>query len=106
MGDPFAIAVVALGLSLGVSAIRLIDWFIHSEPKAVVRMARWAGMVLAVLSVPLLLVLLILRQWTTAVGLGWPRSARTSGGAVRRQRGVRRGRRPIGVPPTRSLRRS
>jgi len=70
MGDPFAIAVVALGLSLGVSAIRLIDWFIHSEPKAVVRMARWAGMVLAVLSVPLLLVLLILRQWTAAVGLG------------------------------------
>jgi len=55
---------------LGVSAIRLIDWFIHSEPKAVVRMARWAGMVLAVLSVPLLLVLLILRQWTAAVGLG------------------------------------
>jgi hypothetical protein len=70
MGDPFAIAVVALGLSLAVSAIRLIDWFIHSEPKAVVRMARWAGMVLAVLSVPLLLVLLILRQWTAAVGLG------------------------------------
>ena len=70
MGDPFAIAVVALGLSLGVSAIRLIDWFIHSEPKAVVRMARWAGMVLAALSVPLLLVLLILRQWTAAVGLG------------------------------------
>ena len=70
MGDPFAIAVVALGLSLGVSAIRLIDWFIHSEPKAVVRMARWAGMILAVLSVPLLLVLLIFRQWTAAVGLG------------------------------------
>jgi hypothetical protein len=70
MGDPFAIAVVALGLSLGVSAIRLIDWFIHSEPKAVVRVARWAAIVLAVSSVPLLLMLLILRQWTAAVGLG------------------------------------
>jgi len=70
MGDPFSIAVVALGLSLGASAIKLIDWFIHSEPKAVVRVARWAGILLAVLSVPLLLVLLVFRQWTAAMGLG------------------------------------
>jgi hypothetical protein len=69
MGDPFAIAVIALGLSLGVSAIRLIDWFIHSEPKAVVRVAHWAVIALAALSIPALLVLLIYRQWTAAVGL-------------------------------------
>jgi hypothetical protein len=69
MGDPFAIAVVALGLSLGVSAIRLIDWFIHSEPKAVVRVARWVVIGLAALSIPALLVLLIYRQWTAAAGL-------------------------------------
>jgi hypothetical protein len=70
MGDPFSIAVVALGLSLGASAIKLIDWFIHSEPKAVVRVARWVVILLAMSSVPLLLVLLILRQWTAAAGLG------------------------------------
>jgi hypothetical protein len=70
MGDPFSIAIVALGLSLGASAIKLIDWFIHSEPKAVVRVARWVGILLAVLSVPLLLVLLVFRQWTAAMGLG------------------------------------
>jgi hypothetical protein len=69
MGDPLLIAVAALGLSLSVSAIRLIHWFIHSDPKAVARAARWAVIGLAVLSVPLLLVLLLTQQWAAAIGL-------------------------------------
>jgi hypothetical protein len=69
MGDPLQIAVVALGLSLAVSAIRLGHWFIHSDPKVVVRAARWAVIGLAVLSFPLLLVLLLHQQWTAAVVL-------------------------------------
>jgi hypothetical protein len=70
MGDPLLVAVAALGLSLSVSAIRLIHWFIHSDPKAVARAARWAVTGLAVLSVPLLLVLLLTQQWAAAIGLG------------------------------------
>jgi hypothetical protein len=69
MGDPFLIAVAALGLSFAVSAIRFIDWFIHSEPRAVVRTARYAGMALAILAVAVLLVLLINQQWTAAISL-------------------------------------
>src|SRR5712675_1979156 len=69
MGDPLLVAVAALGLSLSVSAIRLIHWFIHSDPRAVARAARWAVIGLAVLSVPLLLVLLLTRQWAAAIGL-------------------------------------
>jgi hypothetical protein len=69
MGDPLLVAVAALGISLGVSAIRLIHWFVHSDPKAVVRAARWAVIGLAALSVPLLLVLLLNQQWTAAIGL-------------------------------------
>jgi hypothetical protein len=69
MGDPLLVAVAALALSLGVSAIRLVHWFIHSDPKAVVRVARWAVIGLAVLSVPLLLVLLLNQQWAAAIGL-------------------------------------
>jgi hypothetical protein len=69
MGDPLLVAVAALGLSLGVSAIRLIHWFIHSDPRAVARAARWAVIGLAVLSVPLLLVLLLTHQWAAAIGL-------------------------------------
>src|SRR5262245_42881470 len=69
MGDPLQIAIVALGLSLGVSAIRLGHWFIHSDPKIVVRAARWAAIGLLVLSFPVLLVLLVNQQWTAAVVL-------------------------------------
>jgi hypothetical protein len=69
MGDPLLVAVAALGLSLSVSAIRLIHWFIHSDPRAVARAARWAVIGLAVLSVPLLLVLLVNQQWAAAIGL-------------------------------------
>jgi hypothetical protein len=69
MGDPFVVALAALGLSLGVSAIRLIDWFIHSDPKAVLRIARLAPIGIAVLAVGLLLVLMFNQQWTAAIGL-------------------------------------
>jgi len=69
MGDPLLIAVVALGLSLGVSAIRFVDWFIHSEPKAVVQTARYAAIGIALLSLGLLVVLLFNQQWTAAAGL-------------------------------------
>jgi hypothetical protein len=69
MGDPLLVAVAALGISLSVSAIRLIHWFIHSDPKAVARAARWAAIGLAALSVPLLLVLLLNQQWAAATGL-------------------------------------
>src|SRR4030081_3105398 len=69
MGDPLFVAVAALGISLGVSGIRLFHWFVHSDPKAVVRAARWAVIGLAPLSVPLLLVLLLNQQWTAAIGL-------------------------------------
>jgi hypothetical protein len=69
MGDPFLIAVAALGLSFAVSGIRFIDWFIHSEPRAVVRTARCGGMALAILAVAVLLVLLINQQWTAAISL-------------------------------------
>src|SRR5262245_6972892 len=69
MGDPILVATAALGLSLAVSAIRLIHWFIHSDPKAVVRAMRWAVIGLAVLSIPLLIGLLVSQQWAAAIGL-------------------------------------
>jgi hypothetical protein len=69
MGDPILVASAALGLSLAVSAIRLIHWFIHSDPKVVVRAARWAAIGLAALSLPLLLALLVGQQWAAAIGL-------------------------------------
>jgi hypothetical protein len=70
MSDPFVIALFALGLSVIASAVRMIDWFIHSDPKLVARAARLAVVAVAVLSVPLLAVLLVKEQWTAATALG------------------------------------
>jgi hypothetical protein len=69
MSDPFIVALVALGISLIASAVRMIDWFMHSDPRAVARMARWAVIVVAALSVPLLFFLLVKEQWTAAIAL-------------------------------------
>jgi hypothetical protein len=68
LGDPFLLlAVTGLSLSGLVSAIRLIDWFIHSDPKVVAQTGRWAAVGLAALSVPLLLGLLLNQKWTAAM---------------------------------------
>jgi len=69
-GDPFLLlAVTGLGLSGLVSAIRLIDWFIHSDPKVVAQTGRWAAVGLAAVSVPLLLGLLLNQKWSAAMVL-------------------------------------
>ena len=70
MGDPLLlVAVIGLGLSALASAIRLIDWFLHSDPKAIAHAGRWAAVGLAILSVPLLFGLLLTQRWTAAISL-------------------------------------
>ncbi len=70
MGDPlFLIAATGLSLSGIVSAVRLIDWFIHSDPKVIAHTGRLAGISLVVVSVPLLLGLLLTEKWTAAIAL-------------------------------------
>ncbi len=70
MGDPlFLIAAAGLSLSALVSAIKLIDWFLHSDPKLIAQTGRWAGLSLAVLTVPLLIGLLLAEKWTAAIAL-------------------------------------
>jgi hypothetical protein len=70
MGDPLLLAAVTgLGLSTLVSAIRLIDWFLHSDPKVIAQTGRWAALGLAAMSVPLLFGLLLTQRWTAAIGL-------------------------------------
>jgi hypothetical protein len=70
MSDPFFLAAVfGLGLSAIASVIRLIDWFIHSDPKVIAQTGRWAGVGLAAMSVPLLIGLLLSQRWTAASAL-------------------------------------
>jgi hypothetical protein len=69
MGDPFVIACIALGLSVVASAVRMVDWFVHADPRVAAQVTRWGVRGVAALSVPLLLVLLFKEQWTAATAL-------------------------------------
>jgi hypothetical protein len=69
MSDPLLIALIALGFSAVASAVRVIDWFIHSDPKTIAQTARWAPTAIAALSLPVLCVLLWKEQWATASAL-------------------------------------
>lgn len=69
MNDPFLIAIIALGFSVLASAAKLVDWFLHSDPRVMARTMRWLVIGLALLSLPLLVFLLVREQWVAAAGL-------------------------------------
>lgn len=64
------ISSVALAVSLLVTVIKFVDWISHSDPRTIVRMGRLGLLALAVTSVPALVSLLALEQWTGAMLLG------------------------------------
>lgn len=61
---------VAFGISLVITGLKLVDWLLHSDPRALVRMGRYAAFGAAVTSVPALVILLALQQWSGAMALG------------------------------------
>jgi hypothetical protein len=69
VSDPLVIACIALGLSVVASAVRMVDWFLHADPRVAAQVTRWGVRGVAALSVPLLLVLLFKEQWTAATAL-------------------------------------
>src|SRR6516225_1759205 len=70
MGDTaLVVAAVGLGLSGVVSAIKLIDWFLRSDPKEILQAGRWAAVGLFVVLIPLLIGLAVNRRWPEAIGL-------------------------------------
>jgi hypothetical protein len=70
MTDPvFLIAVAGLGLSVIVSGIRLFNWFLQSDPKALAQAGRWSAVAFFALSLPLLLGLAVNQRWAEAIGL-------------------------------------
>lgn len=60
----------ALIISLMVTAVKFFDWLSHSEPRAIMRMGRLALVALAIASLPVLMTLLAMQQWTGAMFLG------------------------------------
>jgi hypothetical protein len=70
MNVAMVLSSIALGISLVVSAIKLLDWWINTDPKAMIRTGRWVLFGLAVASVPALAALLVYEQWAPAMLLG------------------------------------
>jgi hypothetical protein len=70
MTDPFFwIATAGLVISGIVSATKLIDWFLHNDPRVIANAGRWAVIGLFPLSIPLLIWLVAKEQWAAVVGL-------------------------------------
>ncbi|MGO8847243.1 MAG: J domain-containing protein [Methylocella sp.] len=70
MNSGLIISSIALVISLTVSTIKLIDWLVHADPRAIVRVGRWLLFFLAIGSIPCLIVLLFNQQWAFAMTLG------------------------------------
>jgi hypothetical protein len=70
MTDPaFLIALTGLSVSGIVTAIRLINWFLHSDPRAIAQTGRLTAAGLFALSLPLLFGLVVNQRWAEAIGL-------------------------------------
>jgi hypothetical protein len=70
MTDPvFLIATSGLSLSLIISGIRLVNWFLQSDPKAIAQAGRLSAVGLFALSLPLLFGLAVNQRWIEAIAL-------------------------------------
>jgi hypothetical protein len=75
MTSGLIISSIALGISLTVSAIKLIDWLVHADPRAIVHVGRWLLFFLAIGSIPCLIVLLFNQQTMGVRHDAWRRHA-------------------------------
>ena len=64
------ISAVVLGLSVLATAAKFLDWFLHSDPKTMVRTIRWMLLLLVIAGIPLLVMMLMREQWAGAMLLG------------------------------------
>lgn len=64
------ISAVVLGLSVLAAAAKFLDWFLHSDPRTMVRTVRWMLVLLLIIGVPLLIFMLLREQWIGAMLLG------------------------------------
>jgi hypothetical protein len=49
---------------------KFLDWFVHSDPKTMVRTSRWMLLLLVLACVPLLIVMIANQQWPAAMLIG------------------------------------
>ena len=64
------ISAVVLGLSVLATLAKFLDWFIHSDPRTMVRTSRWMLLLLLLACIPLLIVAIANQQWSLAMLIG------------------------------------
>ena len=64
------ISAIVLGLSVLATIAKFLDWFVHSDPKTMVRTSRWMLLLLVLACIPLLIVMIVNQQWPAAMLIG------------------------------------
>ena len=70
MDDAVIISAIVLGISVLATAAKFLDWFLHSDPKTMVRTMRWMVVLLVLVALPLLTMMIAREQWAGAMLLG------------------------------------
>jgi hypothetical protein len=60
----------ALGISLVITAVKLVDGFLRADPRLLISILTWLLCLIALASIPCLIVLLVYQQWAPAMMLG------------------------------------
>ncbi|KAF0096911.1 MAG: heat shock protein DnaJ domain-containing protein [Rhodospirillaceae bacterium] len=64
------ISAIVLGLSVLATAAKFLDWFLHSDPRTMVRTLRWMALLLVIVAIPLLVMMIMREQYAGAMLLG------------------------------------
>ena len=68
------ISAIVLGLSVLATTAKFLDWFVHSDPKTMVRTTRWMLLLVVLACIPLLVMTIANQQWPAAMLIGgWGR---------------------------------
>jgi hypothetical protein len=64
------ISAIVLGLSVLATIAKFLDWFVHSDPRTMVRTVRWMLLLLILVCIPLLVMTIANQQWPAAMLIG------------------------------------
>ena len=64
------ISAIVLGLSVLATIAKFLDWFVHSDPRTMVRTTRWMLLLLVLACIPLLVMTIANQQWPAAMLIG------------------------------------
>jgi hypothetical protein len=64
------ISAVVLGLSMLATIAKFLDWFLHSDPRTMVRTTRWMLLLVLLACIPLLVYAISSQQWSLSMLIG------------------------------------